>query len=341
MINQELVNYIKERIKGGAKEGEIHQSLLNVGWTEADIQEAFLMAKNEINIAPKTVELPKVETKKEEFINVVDLTKTQKEQKGEKVVSPDMFGGETEKVIKIENRPEKEISKNQASVFESQPVKINLNSMQPSHKKFKIIFYVVIGLFILGLIGLSVFLYLDKNKIEKQLVTSNSQQGDFESQIKSLTQTINQTQQEVNNLKQQNNDLLNQNNDLKNQLLLFSQSTSSLEVILEGDLLYEKNQYLLKTSAGLMVNIKNSKDKDVANVLNQFKNQKIKIKGMRTPGLREITISEINNESLSSLIGKLKSEETKIQTTTPTTLPTATTTLPIDSNTTPSSSLPQ
>lgn len=316
MANQELVNYLKEQFKAGAKEEDLKKSLLDIGWDMQNILDAISEAKSKTLIEttpqiPKAnVEVKNITSQSEDKsqMNVLDLNKIKSEAqiKEEKTISPEVFGGEeTSLNFKINDK-----NKNEQAEPKVEQVKIDLVN-QPHNKKFKIILYVVLGIFFLGMLGLVGFLYYNNNKLEKQLVGSNAQQGDLEGQVKSLTQTINDFQQQIANLKSQNENLANQASDFKNQLLLFSPSTSSLEVVFDAELIYEKNQYLLKTSEGILVNIKNSKDKDLEKVLSQFVNQKIKAKGIRTPGLREITLEKINDDFINSLIEKAKEVQTQ------------------------------
>ncbi|MGB9608947.1 MAG: hypothetical protein ACPL3E_01070 [Minisyncoccia bacterium] len=305
MANQQLVDYLKEQLESGAKREDLKQALLNIGWQMSDIEEALKVIDNESG-ALKNSESNLVNLK--EISQNKDLVKDSKPQSSEEYLSKADFLPTLEKVseIKLEEKKSEEnknilqkpVATSNASV---QPQQIQIESLPPHHKKIKIIIYVLFGLVIAGLLGLVLFLYQKNNNLENQINALVSQRGDVENQSQSLTKTINELQQQNSSLKA-NNDLLNsEKSNLMSHLLLFSQSTSSLEVELVGKILFEKNQYVLKTNQDILVTIKNSKDEKVKTVLNSFVDKEVKVRGLRTPGLREITITDINNQSIDSL----------------------------------------
>jgi cell division protein FtsB len=340
MANQQLIDYLKEQLKAGANKEDLKKTLLNVGWSAVDIEDAFNAIELETKTPPIVIqpEVSKPEVPKE---NVLDLTKkevpTVKETSSSKEI-PQFISRESF----ISSAPESFISSKRevdnkniqtSQVRDTKQVtsmvdEVLKQTTPDTHKKFKIIIYVVFGIVIVGLLGLIIFLYQDNSKLKNQVITSNSQQGDLEAQVQSLTKTINTLQTEISALKSENESLKNGIFDLENQVLLFSPSTSSLDIQLSGKILLDKNQYVLKTSKDIIVSIKNAKDEKVREILSSIVNTEVKVEGQRTLGLREITIKSIEGKKLEDLIAEKEAQKestikaqtsTTTQTSTPTT----------------------
>lgn len=334
MVNQQLLDYIREQLKAGVDRKEIKDVLLNVRWEESDIDEAFQIIDNESkksdgiksedsnlinlkNISPMPTLSSFYQTNSQ--TNNIDSSRQDKNvdnffavskndfipQKNNEAFKINLNSGIKEAININEEKSDTKKdfvikSLNQNQINQTQPKQIQIKSFS-INKKFKIIIYLLFGLVIAGLLGLVFFMYQKNNELENKLNSILSQSGDAENQSKSLTQTINDLQRQIMDLKQNNNILNEENNNLKNNLLLFNQSTSSLDVELSGLIIQDKGQYLLKTNIDILVVIKNSKDEKVKKVLDSFMNQNVKINGTRSPGLREVTVTEINNQSIDSL----------------------------------------
>jgi hypothetical protein len=331
MANQQLVDYLKEQLKLGAEKEYLKQSLLNVGWSLNDVEEAFSVVLKELNPENKNLESAPIsqetsipEVPKENLVDLTskkDLSLKENIQK-ESVQKPVSDSGFISKDSFISSFPLTEVKQKEKEAvnetFDKKEEKTvisnsGLNNMVHS-KNLKIILYVVFGILICGFLVLTFFLYRSNVNLQKQVVTSNSQQGDLEGQVQSLTKTLNEIQAQMSALKGESSSLKEESMDLQNQLLLFSQSTSSLDVTLQGKILLDKNQYVLKTNQDIIISIKNSKDAKVKEVLSSFVDNEVKVFGQRTPGLREITIKTINDKSLEDLISQKEAEKASTST---------------------------
>jgi len=336
MANQQLVDYLKEQLELGAEREHLKQSLLGVGWSLNDVEEAFSVVLKELNLDDtknNQVSIPEVPKE-----NLVDLTSkkdsslkedvqkeniqkevAQKPVSDSVVISKDAFissfplvEAKSKEPVSSSKEANLEESKKQEQSFSN----IELNKNMKSSNKLKLIFYVLLGIVIVGLLSLVFFLYRNNVNLQKQILSSNSQQGDLEGQVQSLTKTLNEIQSQMSALKGESSSLKEESMDLQNQLLLFSQSTSSLDVTLKGKILLDKNQYVLKTNQDIIVSIKNAKDAKVKEVLSSFVDNEVKVFGQRTPGLREITIKTINDKSLEDLISQKEAEKAAVSTST-------------------------
>lgn len=314
MANQDLINYIKEQINAGIRKDDIKKALLEVGWPEKDIEDAFEELNQKALGPTEEIKLPPE--------NIIDLkAKDTKPKEPVKFISPEFFSSQISSNIVTIKPPENQTTQilNNKNQFNLGPAdktseqQVKIISTSPRPKKFKIIIDVLFGLLSIGLLGLIVFLYIQNNNLKNRLVASNSQQGDLEGQVQSLTKIINNLQKELSTLKEDNNNLLNEKNDLLNQILLFSSATSSLEVEVKAIPLKEGNQYLLKTSQNILVTVKNPTEV-VKKILDKFLNQNIEVSGLRIPGRREITITEINKESLEKWEEKITNQSVTPQT---------------------------
>lgn len=315
MVNQQLLDYLREQLKAGVSRENVKSSLLNVGWQESDINEAFETLDKENTTTPfpdavKTQDINLVNLKNiSQNINNT-LSENISKQNQNSVNSnnipqyfskDDFVSSQKDTELKISSEGKKVISDPVNLINKVQPQQVKIESLPHNYKKFKIIIYILFGLLITGLLVAIFLLYQRNNDLENRLNSALSRSGDLESQSQSIMDTTNNLQKQVLALKEENNMLNQQKSDLANQLLLFSQSTSSLDVELGGKILLEKGQYILKTSQNILVSIKNSKDEKVKKVLESFINQDLVAKGIRTPGLREITITDINNQSIDNL----------------------------------------
>jgi uncharacterized protein Smg (DUF494 family) len=325
MANQQLVDYLKEQLKIGISRDNLKQTLLNVGWNSSDIDDAFKAIDNE-NLN-KSVEEPKIQ--ETNLVNLKELSQNkdfskEKPQDTPKYISKESFISQSEPVFEIKSDTKTPPSNQttfsktnlNTSELQSQPQQIKIETLPPHHKKFKVVIYILFGLVIVGFLVLIFFLYQRNSNLENQLNTLISQKGDLENKSQGINQTMSEIQKQVTSLKEENKNLTSEKLDLLGQLLLFSQSTSSLDVELSGHLLLEKGQYILKTSQNILVAIKNSKDEKVKTVLNSFVDKDIKLKGTRTPGLREIIITDINNQQIDNLYQSILESQPQTSTST-------------------------
>jgi hypothetical protein len=313
MANQQLVDYLKEQLKLGVEKEYLKQSLLGVGWSLSDVEEAFDIVLKELNLEDaKNNQMSIPEVPKE---NLVDLTSkknlsenTQKSVSDSGFISKDSFiSGSPLSEIKLKESvsQNKEVKSKESTKQEYSFLNIESNENMKISNKLKLALYIAFGILIIGFLFLIFFLYRSNMNFQKQISTQNHLEG----QIQSLTKALNEIQPQISILKNENNLLKEESMDLQNQLLLFSHSTSSLDVTLNGKILLDKNQYVLKTNKDIIVFIKNSKDAKVSEVLNSFVDSEVKVFGQRTPGLREITIKTINNQSLEDLVSKKEAEK--------------------------------
>jgi hypothetical protein len=326
MANQQLVDYLKEQLRSGVNRDNLKQTLLNVGWNSSDIDDAFKAIDSEsLN---KSVEEPK--SQESNLVNLKELSPNKDLSKEKLQSSPQYISRENfvsnnfgNSDFEIKSDIKKSIEsqnplKSNSNSSESQilPQQIKIETLPSNHKKLKILIYVLFGLVVLGFLILTFFLYQRNNNLENQLNALFAQKGDLENQSQSINQTMIELQKQATSLKEENQKLTSEKLDLFNQLLLFSQSTSSLDVELNAHLLLEKGQYILKTNQDILVTIKNSKDDKIKTVLNSFVDQNIKIKGLRTPGLREIIITDINNQSIDNLYQSILESQPQTSTST-------------------------
>jgi len=335
MANQQLVDYLKEQLELGAEREHLKQSLLGVGWSLSDVEEAFSVVLKELNLNENNqVSIPEVPkenlvdlTSKKDFSLKEDIQKesVQKEAVQKPVsdsvfVSKDAFISSFPLAEAKSKEPvisSKEVNLEETKKQEQSFSNIELNKNMKSSNKLKLIFYVLLGIVIAGLLSLIFFLYRNNQNLQNQITNFSSEKNNLDNQNQSLSKILSEIQNQINVLKDENNLLREESLDLQNQLLLFNQSTSSLDITLKGKILLDKNQYVLKTNKDIIVSIKNSKDAKVKEILDSFLNNEVKVFGQRTPGLREITIKTINDKSLEDLISQKEVEKTVVSTTTP------------------------
>lgn len=192
------------------------------------------------------------------------------------------------------------------------------------------------------------YLYKNNGDLQTQIENLNGQLSALSGQaVQPQPQNTNQDQAALTALQ-------DQNNDLNSQLSLFLPlkiTTSSVPgatpsstptivtavtpVTLKGILTYSgatstpKNTYILTTSKGIMVTVKNSKDTKADAALKPLIGTQVQLTGIQTAGLREITVTEVNGAPLTTPVAPVAPAAPPVSTTTPVAPPAASGTPPI------------
>lgn len=310
MANPQLVTYIKQQLQTGETEAPIKNSLKSVGWNDSDINEAFKEASPPITATPASPQSSHAVSSQPSTGNPMA---TQVQPKT--VVEPKKF--DLGAFAPMSGGPS--LSRPTAS-----PATISFSAQKPIENVFtpsaapaqpkksvmSIVGTVLMGLIIVGLAALSGLLYKNNTELKAKVT-------EFTNQVSALTGKVNTSGQASADLNQRIAKLEDDVKDIDSQLALFlplkmvsttvasnsSSSSSSAPVVisspepltlkgtLEGG---DKVNYTLKTSRGITVNIKNSKDAKVVSLLKPLVGNAIEITGVPTSGAREVTITHVN-----------------------------------------------
>ncbi|MCX7589670.1 MAG: hypothetical protein N2Z85_01875, partial [Patescibacteria group bacterium] len=211
MVNQQLLDYLREQLRSGVNRKDLKDTLLSVGWQEVDINEAFEIIDKELTQNTDTIK-----NQDSNLVNLKNIVANSLNSNNQSINSVD----NSNKNVNNLNSSPQYISKDDFVFAKSDSITMkdqkqmdnsNLNTIQPqqikieslpkNHKKFKIILYIIFSLVIIGLLILTFFMYQKNNELENKLTETLARSGDLENQSQGISQTINDLQKQILSLK--------------------------------------------------------------------------------------------------------------------------------------------
>lgn len=303
MANQQLITYIKQQLQLGESETPIKNSLRSVGWSDADITEAFKSASPSpapaitspatpfaAQTAPKTSA-----TAEPKRIDLNAFAPQSAPSISRATASPATVSFTAQKPV-------------EATFSPGASVQSSVAGMATESKKSSWVSTVLMGIVIVALAGLSGLLYKNNSELKAKVT-------EFNNQISALTGSVSNSGQNTAELNQRIAKLESDFKDVDSQLALFlplktststvnsTSSPTSTPIIvttvtpltLSGSLGGGgKSNYVLTTSRNISVNIKNSKDAKVDALLKPLVGSPVELTGTPTSGAREISVTHIN-----------------------------------------------
>lgn len=295
MANQQLNDYVRQQLKLGVSRDAIRSALLGSGWTEADASEAFRLIAGDAAGSPgaSAPVVPPVVPGAGTPIATRDIFQS----KAEPMFQP-KGSGKAEPVPEI-----KEVKKESKPVSATEPVSITMPraaSEPASPQRFSggLIINVVFGVVVVGLLIVGGLLYKKNVDLAAQVAALTTQNSDISEENANLTQIVNDLQSQVSSLSAENG-------DLEAQLSIFvipqTTPTAPLAVTARGTLAGgDGAPYSVTTNKGIVVYVKNSKDAAVDAALTPFKDKAVEISGTHAAGSRDITVTSVNGQAIST-----------------------------------------
>lgn len=302
MANQQLVTYIKQQLQLGEAEAPIKNSLRSVGWSDADIVDAFKdvspsaqVISPSVSLSPATpnFQTPKTSAPTEpKKIDLGAFAPQSAPSMSRATASPAVVSFTTQKPVE--------------TFSPSASPMANVSSGES--KKSSWVGTVLMGIVIVALAALSGLLY--KNNTELQAKVT-----EFSNQVSALSGKVTTTGEGTAELNQRIARLEDDVKNLDSQLALFlpltmatttvnsTSSPSSTPVIVSSPVPLTlkgtlggggKSNYVLTTSKNISVNIKNSKDVRVDAMLKPMLGSPVELTGIPTSGAREISVTHVN-----------------------------------------------
>ncbi|MBU6500315.1 MAG: hypothetical protein KGJ89_00595 [Patescibacteria group bacterium] len=303
MVQQQLVDYIKEQLKLGVDASATKAALVDAGWPSADVEDSL----GEISGGGKQAAVSdgQAATSKDMAAKsnapIVANFGLPSSQQAPIIVS-DLLGS-TQLNMAAKATADKNNNKPETAN------KILLTKKMPGMSRFTAptIIMIVLGVVAVALAAGDVYLYL-QDKSFQQKITAFSSSGD------AVVSNITALNSQIADLKSKNGDLASQVSSLQkdNQGLIDeisfvgvpsgSTSTEDLAFSVSGVLAGGGQvQYNLTTKNGIKIYVKNYKDAKVDAALKPFVNQTVSLSGTHAPGSRDATITAVNGSDISTI----------------------------------------
>lgn len=318
--NQQLKDYIVEQTKLGVSKDTVKSALLEAGWKEGDISQAVAEAESrpqEMASLKPTLPIQPVEQAKPlqsaQQTQPFQPAKPSEISQESKPVSMSGFSNPTKKDSPVPFITSDIFQPKGESVFQSSGAKSQTPSNSPETKpqvisikqnnksgagtiggKILSISLVVVSIILLG--G-NVYFFLQNSALQTQLNVSKQENVSFSSQLSSLANDKNSLTGQITSLNQTIS-------DLDNQLSLYTwpsnvSQTQELPVTIKGILGGGgRALYFLTTNKSLMVNVKNSKDLRVDEVLKPLLGTQVEVSGTHLVKSDSVTVTTVNGASL-------------------------------------------
>jgi hypothetical protein len=264
MVNQQLVDYIKQQIQGGVTKDAIKKALLDAGWPTADVEDSMKAA---------------------------DSTAAAQPAASSKIDTMAMMGGATAGAAVAASSP---LQKSETKFFSEPGASIE----QPAHGSR--IAMIVMGALIVILLATLGYIYFSLNG---KVSSINGTVAVTASEGEALRAQVTQLAADKDALTGQVNTLTEQNQVFAEEVAFAANTgtTTDVSVTLRGTVSGSTSAYFLTTAHGLKVAIKNSKDARVDAGLKPLVGQNAVLTGTHRPGVMDLTIATINGAELSTI----------------------------------------
>jgi hypothetical protein len=266
MVQQQLVDYIKDQFKVGVGEDVLRGALLEAGWSEADIDDSVKSARGAAG-PPASVSPP-----------------TKMDVAGAPIVMSDLMPG-TSKMEIIAAKPEVEKA-GKTSELEARP-----SAKLPKFGAKTVVIILVVLL--VAAAGAAIFFYTRAKSAEDKLTVILGASDATKSQIADLTKANGDLTSQVSSL-------TNAKQELEGNLSFFVvpaglSATSEVSVAFSGILAGGvKSAYTLTATSGIMISVQNYKDEKVDAALKPLAGQTVQISGTHTLGSQNVTVTAVN-----------------------------------------------
>ena len=309
MVQDQLVEYISSQLKLGISRDSVKSALTGVGWAPLDIEDTLKKVEGAAAAVPaQTPAQPKMADTAQKFVsfsgpgNIVGQAKNPEPQTirvsdlvsasvatAPKIVSGTVAAGKPA----VKNISPKE------SVSNITP----MGDAMPGRKKFKIGLWGIIAIVLIVVLGaFAGYLFFKNGSLNSQLQAANKQGQTVSQSSAQQAQTLTTAN---NTLTAQTASLTATNQDLMTNLSFLaapagSVSTTETPISVSGMLSagLGKNTYIITTSYGVKVSVKNSSVSMVATALQPLLGTVVQASGTYLPGSPLITIASVNGQSV-------------------------------------------
>ncbi len=304
MIQEQLVDYISSQIKLGVSQDAIKATLTGAGWAIADVEDTFKKI-NETGAMAKPAASSSAEISFSASIPTVAAKTPAKAGEPQTIRVSDLVSASSASAVSAAASAQPKISPlSQGTVSSSKTT--TTQTVTTSNKKTGGTFPVMTVVWIVLVIifaGLAGYFFFENMSLSSRVGTANTQSQDITSQISSLQTQVKAFTASSTGMAAQIASLGESNGQLQTELSFFvvpSSGATTTDVSLNGIVSGGKPTFILTTSDGVKVSIKNSADVSVRSALQAFasSSQQVQITGTYVPGTAVIIALSANGTSL-------------------------------------------
>lgn len=270
MINQQLVDYIKQQLQLGVSKEGIKNTLITSGWPEADVSEAMA------SLEPKAAAPAAAPAASQ--------------------VTSDIFQPKTEFAKTEAAAPAEPAKKSEPVAFEknieSYADPIASSAMATAHPRGKMLL-LAFGTLALILLLAAGYLYMENASLDADVVSANQMNNALSRDHAALVE-------EKGSLAGQLAALTEENESLHAHLsFLLGSGTTTVKTTIRGTLNGdEKTPYTLVTASGLTVNLRNYRDPRVLPMIQSLLGNGSQLTLEHAPGSRDAVIVAVNGDQV-------------------------------------------
>ena len=290
MANQQLADYIKQQMQLGVSKDAVKSALAGSGWPAGDIEEAM-------NAIPGAVAAPvgAVQSAQPAAAAVASSAAASTVQPTAKDIFPPKSSGSGSDIAGI-FKPRMSVAGINPTIGASATV--TGVAKGGSGKIGKVITWSLVGLLTASLLGLAAYFYVENGQLKETAAKTTSASS-------GLTDQVNALSQEKNQLLEQQKSLTAENSDLQTHLAFFvvppgqGTSTPPITVTMQGVLSGSaKTGYILTTSRGVKIGLSNSKEEEVAAMLQAAGTATVTVAGLQAAGSKEVKVTQVNGTAV-------------------------------------------
>ena len=278
--------------KLGVADDVIKSALVGAGWVSLDVEDTF----KKINVAVSSPLAAVQATKPSGMVSASPAVVSKSTEPQTIRVSDLVSGVSPAKVVSKDLKAEPAKAK---SFFDSTPVSLK----NPKKSKFALVPTIAIVVAVI-FAGIAVYLYMTNSALTQKAGVVSTESQSVTSQITSLQTQVQALTASTTVLASEANTLTAQNADLQTNLSFFTvlpgTAATSGPITVSGTVSGGKPAYVITTSYGVKVSIKNSADAGVHAALQPLlgTTTSVQVSGIYVPGLASVAVLTVNGNSV-------------------------------------------
>lgn len=322
MANQQLLDYVRQQLQLNVPQDEVKTTLLNTGWPEEDINEALKEsngpAKPASPVQPTVSDITNIQpasTPVQSAPAGVASPATGATPKSEPAIQK-KASLVTSEVFQAKDEPVFEPSKDK--FFNPVSAGGVIGPVKPSHKNLIIISS--LGLLILIFAGLFVWMTFKNSKLQSQLSSmSGAAQVQNQNTEGASASSTDEQKKQIEVLTQEKDNLQNQLTEANKKMSYFNLELSFLvapdpkaptsttlnrSFSISGLVSEKKGAYYLTTEHGVVLSVKNSKDKNLITALKPLVGTSVDISGTYNIGSAVVSVASVSGKTLEQIVAE-------------------------------------
>jgi hypothetical protein len=314
MVQDQLVEYVSSQLKLGISRDAVKAALTGVGWAPLDVEdtlkkvEGATVAPAQPQVQPKAMESatgPATSPKFVSFSSPGNIVGQAKNPEPQTIRVSDLVSAAAVSAPKIAaGGMDAGKSAVKSAPFKTVPPVVTAMPGRAKAGTGRWVTIVIVVVLVLGLGGLSAYLFLKNSSLTSQLQAQGGQgqaaSQNLAAQVQALNVSNTALTDQVASLTAENQELMMNLSLLALPVGSSSSTAGGMPISVNGTLSagLGKNTYIITTSYGVKVSIRNSSVAAVAAALQPFLGTMVQVSGTYTPGAPIMSVISINGTSV-------------------------------------------